>query len=185
MVILNILGKIEKTYVSNKLGLYISNLPDGGENNWNNWQEWIKETLRIAYETEKLEASRYIGMEQMKKDNELYEKIVEEYTESYTWENADYSVIVPKDLFSIKEEGAALNHCVGSYTHKVAEQKTIILFIRKNSKPEKSFFTMEVKEGKIVQCRGVGNCDMPEDVRCFIHEYEKSVLLPAGMKMAV
>ena len=39
MVILNLLGKIEKTYISNKLGLYISNLPDGGETNFNNWQE--------------------------------------------------------------------------------------------------------------------------------------------------
>ena len=61
MVILNILGKIEKTYISNKLGLYISNLPDGGETNWNNWQEGIKETLQIAYETEKLYASQFIG----------------------------------------------------------------------------------------------------------------------------
>ena len=42
MVILNTLGKIEKTYISKKLGLYISNLPDGGEMNWNNWQEGIR-----------------------------------------------------------------------------------------------------------------------------------------------
>lgn len=36
MVILNILGKIEKTHISNKLELYISNLPDGGKTNFNN-----------------------------------------------------------------------------------------------------------------------------------------------------
>ena len=30
MIILNILGKIEKTYISEKLGLYISNLKVGG-----------------------------------------------------------------------------------------------------------------------------------------------------------
>lgn len=45
MVILNILGKIEKIYISNKLGLYISNLPNGGEANFNNWQEAMKEIL--------------------------------------------------------------------------------------------------------------------------------------------
>ena len=61
MVILNILGKIEKIYISKKLGLYISNLPDGGENNWNNWQDGMKDTLQIAYETEKIDASQYIG----------------------------------------------------------------------------------------------------------------------------
>lgn len=61
MVILNLLGKIEKTYISSKLGLYISNLSDGGEANFSNWQEGIKETLRIAYETEKLYSGQFIG----------------------------------------------------------------------------------------------------------------------------
>ena len=124
-------------------------------------------------------------MEQMKKDNELYEKIVGEYIENYSWASDEYSVIVPKDLFAIKEEGAALNHCVGSYTQKVAEMKTVILFIRKNSRPDKAFFTMEVKNGNIIQCRGIGNCDMPEDVKVFVHRYEKNVLMPAGTKKAV
>lgn len=61
MVIINTLGKIEKTYISKKLGLYISNLPDGGDNNWNNWQEEMRETLSIAYQIQKIEASQYIG----------------------------------------------------------------------------------------------------------------------------
>lgn len=41
--------------------MYISNLPDGGETNWNNWQEGIKNTISIAYETEKIEANQFIG----------------------------------------------------------------------------------------------------------------------------
>lgn len=61
MVIINTLGKIEKTYISKKLGLYISNLPDGEDNNWNNWQEGMRETLSIAYQIQKIEASQYIG----------------------------------------------------------------------------------------------------------------------------
>lgn len=47
MIILNMLYKVEKTYISRKLGLYISNLPNGCENNW---QDGIKETLKTAYE---------------------------------------------------------------------------------------------------------------------------------------
>lgn len=38
---------------------------------------------------------------------------------------------------------------------------------------------------KIIQCRGVGNCDMPEDVKVFVHQYEKNVLMHAGMKLAI
>lgn len=78
MVILNLLGKIEKTYISNKLGLYISNLPDGGETNFNNWQEEMKEILQIAYETEKLYSSQFISEFESGPDNvfetRFYEK---------------------------------------------------------------------------------------------------------------
>ena len=124
-------------------------------------------------------------MEQLKKENVLYEKIVDGYIHTYTWKDENYSVIVPEDLFSIKEEGAALNHCVGTYTSKVAEQKSVILFVRKNKRSERPYFTMEVKDGKIIQCRGVGNCDMPEDLKIFVHRYEKNILMPLKMKMAV
>lgn len=81
MVILNILGKIEKTYISRKLGLFISNLPNGGETNWNNWQEGIKDTLRIAYETEKLEASQYIGKFGSGPNNVFETRVLEKATE--------------------------------------------------------------------------------------------------------
>lgn len=78
MVILNLLGKIEKIYISNKLGLYISNLPDGGETNFNNWQEEMKEILQIAYETEKLYSSQFISEFESGPDNvfetRFYEK---------------------------------------------------------------------------------------------------------------
>lgn len=77
MVILNTLGKIEKTYISKKLGLYISNLPDGGEMNWNNWQEGMRETLSIAYQIQKIEASRYIGKFDNDSKNIFQERVIE------------------------------------------------------------------------------------------------------------
>ncbi len=77
MVILNTLGKIEKTYISKKIGLYISNLPDGGENNLNNWQEGIRETLSIAYQIQKIEASKYIGKIGIESKNIIQDKVIE------------------------------------------------------------------------------------------------------------
>ena len=144
----------------------------------------LKEAHDQAHE-ELQEKKKKEIMEQLKKDNVLYEKIVEGYIHTYTWKDENYSVIVPEDLFSIKEEGSALNHCVGTYTNKVAEQKSVILFVRKNKRSERPYFTMEVKDGKIIQCRGVGNCDMPEDLKIFVHRYEKNILMPLKMKMAV
>ncbi len=52
MIILNMIGKVDKTYISRKLGLYISNLP-------NDWQDGIKETLKIAYEVNKIDSNQF------------------------------------------------------------------------------------------------------------------------------
>ena len=96
MVILNILGKIERTYISNKLGLYISNLPDCGETNWNNWQEGMKETLQIAYKTEKLEASRYIGKFGSGSNNTFETRVLERATKILNQNDEDKEIFVDK-----------------------------------------------------------------------------------------
>lgn len=99
MVILNILGKIERTYISNKLGLYISNLPDGGETNWNNWQEGMKETLQIAYKTEKLEASRYEAYNKVKNMSETFGTIINKVSVEMIGDNEE-SIIVAEIALS-------------------------------------------------------------------------------------
>lgn len=96
MVILNILGKIEKTYISNKLGLYISNLPDGGKTNFNNWQEGMKEILQIAYQNEKLEASRYIGKFGSGPDNIFEKRVLERAIKILNLNDEDKEMVVDK-----------------------------------------------------------------------------------------
>lgn len=96
MIILNVLGKIEKTYISEKLGLYISNLPDGGEINWNNWQEGIKETISIAYETEKLEASQFIGKFENGPENRFVVRVIEKAKDILNLKDGPEDVIIKK-----------------------------------------------------------------------------------------
>nr|WP_274528369.1 PcfJ domain-containing protein [Paenibacillus piscarius] len=57
-----------------------------------------------------------------------------------------------EELFA---EGAALEHCVGShYTKDYANGKTDIFLIRQTAAPDKPYYTMEVKNGKVLQCEG-------------------------------
>ena len=63
---------------------------------------------------------------------------------------------------------------MGSYVNKVAKGETIILFIRKESEPDKPYYTMEWK-GKVIQCRGKNNCDMTNEVRKFVNEFTKEM----------
>lgn len=84
-------------------------------------------------------------------------------------------VRLPRNSEELKREGEQLHHCVGSYAEKVAEGKTIILFIRKEDNPDKPYFTMEW-QGKVIQCRGNNNCSMTKNVKEFTEVFSKEML---------
>lgn len=81
-----------------------------------------------------------------KKRIEVYERIGDEF-----------EIIVPREPKDIINEGASLNHCVGSYLESVASGQRTILFLRKVSAPDKSFYTIEVDGSRIVQIHGNHN----------------------------
>ena len=62
--------------------------------------------------------------------------------------------------------GDALHHCVGTYAKDHANGKTAIFFIRRAKAPRKSFYTLELNEGKLVvrQNRGRRNCARTKEV---------------------
>lgn len=114
--------------------------------------------------------------EQLRKEEKRAKVLLQEYRKVYAWNDGKFMVEVPKDLFSIKEEGHILHHCVGTYTSGVAEGRCIILFVRRLDQPEKPFYTMEIRDEKIIQCRGYKNQDMTEAVKQFIEGYKETVL---------
>ncbi|SDD88928.1 PcfJ domain-containing protein [Sporomusa acidovorans] len=73
-------------------------------------------------------------------------------------------------------EGAALHHCVGTYGARYANGQAGIFVVRKASNPDKPFYTMEIREDKIIQCRGNNNCSANDAVSWFIEEFEKEKL---------
>lgn len=84
-------------------------------------------------------------------------------------------IVVPESAEELKEEGNCLHHCVGTYVERVAKGETMILFIRKTDNPTKSYFTLEYKNGKVIQCRGKNNCDMTDKVKAFVNAFEKKM----------
>ncbi len=84
-------------------------------------------------------------------------------------------IILPKSGDEIKEEGRVLHHCVGSYVERVAKGKTMILFVRKESEPNVPYFTLEYRDGKVIQCRGKNNCSMTTDVKAFVKAFERKM----------
>lgn len=84
-------------------------------------------------------------------------------------------IVLPKSGDEIKEEGRVLHHCVGTYVERVAKGETIILFVRKESEPNVPYFTLEYRDGKVIQCRGKHNCSMTKDVEIFVKAFEKKM----------
>jgi hypothetical protein len=82
------------------------------------------------------------------------------------------------------EEGKALRHCVGGYTDSHL-RGSIILFIRHERRPERSWFTLNINlENKTrIQLHGYGNerangkiLRIPKEVLEFAEAWEKEIL---------
>lgn len=84
-------------------------------------------------------------------------------------------LVLPRSGEEIKAEGRALHHCVGTYVERVAKGETMILFVRKETEPEVPYFTLEYRDGKVIQCRGKNNCTMTKDVQAFVKAFERKM----------
>lgn len=85
-------------------------------------------------------------------------------------------IVYPASLDQIVAEGHALHHCVGNYVDRVAAHKTIILFLRRCEDVDKPYFTVEVRDRKVVQVHGMENKAAPPEVKQFMDIWEKRVL---------
>lgn len=169
------------------------------------WNDYLNSCVELGYDLnnnfvlfpKKLIQAHDNAIEDIRKkrEQEYQHKIIQEeikakelfkkYRKLYSWSDDKFSVIVPKDLFEIKSEGNALHHCVGNYVYDVADGKCIILFVRKNCNLNKSFYTLEIVDGRIVQCRGFSNHDMTKELTEFIEKYKCMVLDKLKLKNAV
>lgn len=77
------------------------------------------------------------------------------------------------------QEGKILKHCVGGYAEKYASGACDIFLVRKENEPLKPFYTLEVKKGEVVQCRGMRNVSMTKEVSDFIEQFKKKKLKKA------
>lgn len=92
----------------------------------------------------------------LKKDGQ-WDKLNKKRIEKYEKIGDEFEIIVPREPGDIINEGANLSHCVGGYLEFVASGYKTILFLRKVSEPEISFYTIEVNNSNVVQIHGKHN----------------------------
>ena len=126
-------------------------------------------------------AQRYNGL---KKDGR-WDKFNKKRIEKYEKIGDEFEIIVPREPKDIINEGANLNHCVGSYLESVASGYKTILFLRKVSEPDKSFYTIEVGDSRIVQIHGNHNKwlgNNPEAIQ-FVIDWLKDVQVRCSLRI--
>ena len=90
-------------------------------------------------------------------------------------------IVYPSSPEEIIAEGHALHHCVGGYVDRVANKECIILFLRQCAEVEKPFYTIEVRNQKVIQVRGMTNEDATPAVEKFMEQWTRKVLNAATL----
>lgn len=138
----------------------------------------------ILFPKDLIEAHNQVSDLVIEQKNKKYDiaikKMHGDLNKTYSWEWKDYRVIVPSGAMEIVHEGQRLHHCVGSYLDRVAKKETVILFLRKKENVESSYYTMEVRKGEIIQCRGMSNKSYDEvsELIKVINKFKRDRLLP-------
>ncbi|MEN6325817.1 MAG: PcfJ domain-containing protein [Syntrophomonas sp.] len=124
----------------------------------------------------------------IKADKEMNEKIkakLKRLDKKYCFEYQGLLIRPAQSTDELIAEGKALHHCVGTYSDKYAKGKTVLLFIRETRKPNKPYFTLELREQAIVQCHGKNNCLPDKRINKFIEAFKTSKLQPKKTRVKI
>ena len=108
------------------------------------------------------------------KDKLITKKIAErsKELEKYIFKMNKLVIIPAHSQEELIEESKQLQHCVRRYAERVAKGETNIFFIRKENDENKSYVTLELRNNKVVQCRGYKNNitkPLDEKVKVFVN----------------
>lgn len=117
----------------------------------------VLENSEVGAETQKMFKRTYAIWKEVLKDVQM--------------QQGEYIIVFPKDCVDIKKEGRILHHCVGGYTDRAASGGTVILFMRKREEQERRLYTMEYRDGKLIQIRGTCNQAPEEEARKFAVQF--------------
>lgn len=144
------------------------------------WKDYLSMAKRVGldvndaiiYRARKL-TERHAEIVQQVKDKELLiraSEISENYPqvdavcaelERYEFEDGEYQILAPEKIEDILAEGDALQHCINrddTYFERMSRRESYILFLRRQSEPEKPFYTLEVEpDGTVRQKRTLYN----------------------------
>lgn len=130
------------------------------------------QNVSIAHQ-EQIEFERQQELEEEKRKYKNFEKRLKRLKKKYTFSDGKFLIRPAENSDELLIEGNELHHCVYScYKDRYMEGDTDILFIRNCQEPDKPFYTLEYKNGNIVQCRTYHNKERTPEVANFLDKWK-------------
>ena len=124
-----------------------------------------------------------IKVREDKAKQEKFQRVLEHLGHQLDFEYEGLAIMQPARMEDLVAEGKALSHCVGGYIDSMADNRCVILFIRRKAELEKPFYTVEVQNDQVRQVKGFKNGSATPEVEEFMAVWEEQVLkkrLPAA-----
>ncbi len=112
----------------------------------------------VAEHRRKLEKDREAEeAERRRGEAERYQARREELEKKYSFSLGGYMIRIPADREEILAEGRKLQHCVGGYADRNIRGEVTILFMRRQTAPDKPWVTIQMRGNELVQIHGYRN----------------------------
>ncbi len=101
--------------------------------------------------------------------------------EKYEYSNRTYTILAPRSVKDILEEGQALHHCIDKkkeYFERINSQESFILFLRKTKQPDQPYYTLEVEPGGVIRQKRTEYDRQKKDIdkaSAFLRKWQKVV----------
>lgn len=90
------------------------------------------------------------------------------------YKGKELSVVAPKSIEDLQQEGTILHHCVASFVDPIINNTENVVFIRRNDMPDHPFFTVAIdNNGKIEQIHCAYNGSLSEDAQLEAYAHTK------------
>ena len=124
-----------------------------------------------------LKAAHDQVMEQYKaEENKIRDAAITMNARRIDYQTENLMIIPALTQEQLNQESAKLCHCVKTYGPKLEKGECWIFFIRHTGSPDEPFYTMETGiDGRLVQCRGLHNCNMSDEVHQFTEGFIKKL----------
>lgn len=120
---------------------------------------------------------REVRYKQDEKKREAFAQQVEQL-QKWSWEKDGLAIRPAGSLQELVREGAELHHCVAGYADRMAEGKTAIFFIRRADAPDTPYYTLELRDKRVIQCRTLRNksYELDPEIRGFVGSWLETVV---------